>query len=66
MSLLSSIILPMIERELAQAAPELSEALLKQIKTLGSLMIEWAETKLNVDINGDGVIGENNGESSEA
>lgn len=65
MSLLSSIILPMIERELVQAAPELSEALLKQIKALGSIMVEWAESKLNIDINGDGVIGEPHEKPSE-
>lgn len=66
MSLLSSIVIPMIERELAQAAPEISEALLKQIKVLGSLMVEWAESKLNVDINGDGIIGDADEKPSEA
>lgn len=64
MSLLSSIILPLVEKQLAEVAPELTNAALIALKAVGKELVEWAETKLNVDINGDGIIGDSDGESS--
>jgi len=58
MSLLSSIILPKLERELVQLTPDIQQFLLAQLKIVAGEVIEWAESKINVDLNGDGVIGD--------
>lgn len=58
MSLLSSIILPKLERELVQLTPDIQQFLLSQLKIVAGEFIEWAESKINVDLNGDGVIGD--------
>lgn len=58
MSLLSSIILPKLERELVQLTPDIQQFLLAQLKIVAGEIIEWAESKINVDLNGDGVIGD--------
>ncbi len=61
MSLLSSFVathlIPLLEQELVSNAPEVQAFLLKNIKELSASVGEWAETKLNVDLNGDGKIG---------
>ena len=57
MSLLTAILLPLIEKELKEMAPEASQALIALIKAAGQQAVAWAETKLNVDIDGDGKIG---------
>lgn len=62
MSLLSSILLPKLEDELIKLSPDIQKFILKQLKALGADVIEWAETKINVDLNGDGVIGSENNE----
>lgn len=58
MNLLSSIILPKLERELVQLTPDIQQFLLAQLKIVAGEVIEWAESKINVDLNGDGVIGD--------
>ena len=58
MSLLSSIILPKLERELVQLTPDIQQFLLAQLKIVAGEVIEWAESKINVDLNGDGKIGD--------
>lgn len=58
MSLFSSIILPQLEKEIVKLEPDLKAFILNQLKIFASEVVQWAETKLNVDINGDGVIGE--------
>ena len=58
MSLLSSIILPKLERELVQLTPDIQQFLLAQLKIVAGEVIEWAESKINVDLNGDGIIGD--------
>lgn len=64
MSLISAIILPMLEKELAKATPELTALALTELKSIGNEVVKWAEEKLNMDINGDGLIGDNDGKSS--
>ncbi len=58
MSLLSSIILPRLEKELIAMEPAISQFILSQIKSMASEVIEWVETKIEVDINQDGLIGD--------
>ncbi len=58
MSLLSSIIIPRLEKELMALTPELSQFLLSQLKVFASEIVEWAEEKINMDLNGDGLIGD--------
>lgn len=58
MSLLSSIILPKLERELVQLTPDIQQFLVAQLKIVAAELVEWAESKINVDLNGDGVIGD--------
>ncbi|CAB4126838.1 hypothetical protein UFOVP260_53 [uncultured Caudovirales phage] len=58
MSLLSSIILPRLEKELVAMEPAISQFILSQMKSMASEVIEWAETKIDVDINNDGLIGD--------
>jgi len=46
MSLLSSIILPKLEEELIQQEPAIAAFLVKQIHTLATEVISWAEKKM--------------------
>lgn len=46
MSLLSSIILPKLEKELMEQEPQVAEFILKQVHTLSTEVISWAESKL--------------------
>lgn len=61
MSLLSSFIrnqlLKVVEQEIAEHAPEAKQVAIEQMKAFGEEVVEWAEKKLNADINGDGQIG---------
>jgi hypothetical protein len=57
MSLLSSILLPMLEKELVGLEPQICNFLLGQFKLVANEVIIWAEDKLQMDINGDGQIG---------
>ena len=58
MSLFSSMLQPVLERELKSLEPELVSFLLNLLKKLANEALEWAEEKLKTDLNGDGVIGE--------
>ena len=57
MSLLTSLILSQLEKEIVALEPEIARFLVGQIKSSAADVIEWAERKLNVDIDGDGKIG---------
>jgi|AntAceMinimDraft_18_1070375.scaffolds.fasta_scaffold263206_2 hypothetical protein len=57
MSLFSSLILPHIEQEILSMKPQMAQFLLEQIKSTGHDLVNWAETKLNTDLDGDGTIG---------
>lgn len=46
MSLLSSIILPKLEQELLAQEPAIAEFLVKQVHTLATEVITWAESKM--------------------
>ena len=58
MSLISKLILPQLEKELMALEPQVAEFLLKQLKELANEIVNWAEIKINVDLNGNGKIGE--------
>ena len=58
MSLFSSMLQPVLERELKSLEPEIASFLLNLLKKLANEALEWAEEKLKADLNGDGVIGE--------
>lgn len=58
MSLFSSMLQPVLERELKSLEPEIASFLLNLLKNLANEALEWAEEKLKTDLNGDGVIGE--------
>jgi len=60
MSLLSSIVLPRLEKELIALEPEIAQFLLSQLKTLAADVMAWLETKAHIDLNGDGQIGSGN------
>lgn len=62
MSLLSSIIVPKLERELLALEPEVSQFIIKQLKIFAAEIVEWAEEKINLDLNGDGLIGDDSEE----
>lgn len=64
MSLLSSILLPRLEKELIALEPDIAEFLIKQLKNLAEEVIEWSEKKVGVDMNGDGLIGDDKEESN--
>jgi len=57
MSLFTSILKPILERELDSLEPEAAAFILRMLKTLSSEALYWAEQKINFDINGDGHIG---------
>lgn len=46
MSLLSSIILPKLEAELLAQEPQIAEFLVKQLHTLATEVITWAQSKV--------------------
>lgn len=46
MSLLSSIILPKLEKELVAIEPEITKFLLGQLHSLATEVITWAENKM--------------------
>lgn len=58
MSLFSSMLQPILERELKSLEPEIASFLLNLLKKLANEALEWAEEKLRVDLNNDGHIGE--------
>ena len=58
MSLISKLILPQLEKELMTLEPQVAEFLLKQLKELANEIVNWVEIKINVDLNGNGKIGE--------
>jgi len=58
MSVLSSVILPRLTKELLVLEPEVAMFILKHMKALAHDVIEWAEEKLHIDLDGDGKIGE--------
>lgn len=63
MSLLSSVILPMLEKEIVDLEPQIAAFALRQLKSVAEEVIEWVEKKSNLDINGDGLIGDDKDES---
>lgn len=58
MSLFSSMLQPMLERELKSLEPEIAAFLLNLLKNMSNEVLAWAEEKLHADLNNDGVIGE--------
>lgn len=64
MSLLSSLILPHLEKELVALEPEIAAFVLKQLKVVASDVIAWIESKAGVDLNSDGFIGEDKSEEN--
>jgi len=58
MSLFSSMLQPILERELKSLEPELASFLLNLLKKMSNEVLAWAEEKLNTDLNNDGQIGE--------
>lgn len=63
MSLFSSLILPSLEKELKALEPQIALFICKQLKSAATEIIEWTEEKINVDLNGDGVIGDSENEA---
>lgn len=64
MSLLSSLILPHLEKELLALEPEIASFVLKQLKVVATDVITWIESKAHVDLNSDGVLGEDKSEEN--
>jgi len=58
MSLLSAIILPHLEKQLLEQTPEIAQTLVQAVHGVGNELVKWAEGKLNMDVNGDGKIGD--------
>lgn len=58
MSLFTSMLQPVLERELKTLEPQIAQFLLNLLKKLANEALEWAEERLKTDLNGDGVIGE--------
>jgi len=58
MSLFSSMLQPILERELKSLEPEIAAFLLNLLKNMSNEVLAWAEEKLHADLNNDGVIGE--------
>jgi hypothetical protein len=57
MSIISSLLIPMLEKELAALEPIAQQAIINLVKGLGHEVVAWAESKLHIDIDGDGKIG---------
>lgn len=51
MSLLSSIILPKLEKELIALEPVIASFVLKEIQSAAEIIIEWVETKAQKAVN---------------
>lgn len=64
MSLLSSILLPQIEKELLALEPDIAQFIVAQLKNMSADIVVWAEKKMNIDLNGDGVIGHDTSEEN--
>jgi hypothetical protein len=64
MSLFSTVLKPMLEKEIKSLEPQIAFFILTQLKKVAAEAIEWSETKMNVDINNDGKIGESKNEAS--
>lgn len=60
MSLFSAVIMPMLERQIKALEPQIAFFLISQLKNVCAEVLEWAETKINIDLNGDGIIGDKN------
>lgn len=62
MSLLSNFIrnnlIKALEEEVVDMAPNLREVALNELKEFGHEIIAWVEEKLNLDLDGDGKIGD--------
>lgn len=63
MSLFLSLLQPILERELKTLEPEIAPFLLNLLEKLAREALEWAESKLNIDLNNDGQIGETKDEA---
>lgn len=48
MSLLSSLILPKLEKELLTLEPEIAQFVFGQLKSMGAEVVAWAEGKLPI------------------
>ena len=46
MSLLSSLILPKLEKELLEMEPQIAEFMINQLKECASEVVHWAENKI--------------------
>jgi len=61
MSLLSSFIrnnlIKAIEAELVEAAPHLQEIAIQELRAFADEIIQWTESKLQLDLNHDSKIG---------
>lgn len=57
MSLFSSMLQPILERELKTLEPQIAQFLLSLVKKFAGEALDWAEEKLKMDLNGDGKIG---------
>jgi len=62
MGFISGILISMLEKELAAQTPEVEQFVLQLLDKLGKDLIGYVERKVNVDLNGDGVIGDSNHE----
>lgn len=64
MSLFSKYILPKLESEIVSLEPEIAAFILKQLKVVAHEVISWVEQKTNIDLDGDGLIGEDKSEEN--
>lgn len=48
MSLLSSILLPKLEKELIAMEPEMAQFILKQLQSVGGDILKWVEDKIEL------------------
>jgi hypothetical protein len=56
-SFIRNIVFKVLEEEFTKLAPEIKDVALRELKELGQNVIDWAEKKINIDIDGDGKIG---------
>jgi len=57
MNYLVSLLIPILEKELLALEPQVAQFLLNELKKLSQELVNWAELKLNADLNGNGKIG---------
>lgn len=57
MSIFGTILRPIIEKELKSIEPQIALFLVTQLKNVAHDVIDWAENKVKIDLNGDGKIG---------